>query len=404
MQKGHISRHFEGVAAKRLALVEANPSLSRQHELDGVRALKDILGTRKRVFPATFIYLADDPEDVITSAGTLTWYDARERQPHRAAEYRLYFTGTAVSEVMRPNDLVVVAKLHGERLLFIVAPNGTTVENQILWLFDLPLPNEKFTLNTFSDRDPKLGATARLLLDQLGIEPEPEPAAENYLEEMLRRFKNGFPTTKVFSEFARGTLPLISAAEDPDTAVTAWWEREDSLFRTFERHWVAQRLREGFGLGNDDVDAFVQFSLSVHNRRKSRAGLAAENHLEAVFSANDVRYSRTPRTEGKSRPDFVFPGEKEYHRRAFPAGRLTMLGVKTTCKERWRQILPEADRIEEKHLFTLEAGISKEQTEQMASLNVVLVLPQSLHRTYQPQQHSVLLNVSTFIALVRARQ
>jgi hypothetical protein len=30
-----------------------------------------------------------------------------------------------------------------------------------------------------------------------------------------------------------------------------------------------------------------------------------------------------------------------------------MLGVKTTCSDRWRQVLAEADRIQLKHLLTL---------------------------------------------------
>ena len=36
--------------------------------------------------------------------------------------------------------------------------------------------------------------------------------------------------------------------------------------------------------------------------------------------------------------------------------------VKSTCKDRWRQVLSEADRIPNKHLFTLEAAISENQT------------------------------------------
>ena len=43
----------------------------------------------------------------------------------------------------------------------------------------------------------------------------------------------------------------------------------------------------------------------------------------------------------------------------FDSNKLTMLASKTTCKDRWRQILNEADRIKIKHLFTLQQGISK---------------------------------------------
>lgn len=49
----------------------------------------------------------------------------------------------------------------------------------------------------------------------------------------------------------------------------------------------------------------------------------------------------------------------------FPANKLVFLGAKTTCKDRWRQVLNEADRIETKYLFTLQQGISKNQLREM---------------------------------------
>lgn len=85
------------------------------------------------------------------------------------------------------------------------------------------------------------------------------------------------------------------------------------------------------------------FSLSVQNRRKSRVGLALENHLEVLFVENGLRYARTARTENKAKPDFLFPGVSDYHNPAYDPLKLTMLGVKSTCKDRWRQVLAEAD-------------------------------------------------------------
>lgn len=81
-----------------------------------------------------------------------------------------------------------------------------------------------------------------------------------------------------------------------------------------------------------------------------------------------------------------------------------MLGVKSTCKDRWRQVLTEADRIEHKHLLTLEAAISTNQTDEMQAKNLQLVLPRSLHGTYTETQQSWLMDVSSFIALVRQRK
>lgn len=143
---------------------------------------------------------------------------------------------------------------------------------------------------------------------------------------------------------------------------------------------------------------------TVQNRRKSRVGLALENHLEQIFTECGIRYSRAAVTENRSKPDFIFPGQAEYHDPTFNPLNLSMLGVKSTCKDRWRQVLAEAGRIERKHLLTLEAAISANQTDEMQAKNLQLVLPRSLHATYSIAQQAWLLDVSGFNALVRERE
>ncbi|MBN1929095.1 MAG: restriction endonuclease [Chlorobiaceae bacterium] len=76
----------------------------------------------------------------------------------------------------------------------------------------------------------------------------------------------------------------------------------------------------------------------------------------------------------------------------------------TTCKDRWRQVLAEARRIEQKHLLTIEASISSNQTDEMAAWNVQLVLPRSIHETYTSQQQRWLMSISEFTSLVLQKQ
>ncbi len=123
-----------------------------------------------------------------------------------------------------------------------------------------------------------------------------------------------------------------------------------------------------------------------------------------LFVENGLRYARTARTENKAKPDFLFPGVSDYHNPAYDPSKLTMLGVKSTCKDRWRQVLAEADRIDHKHLLTLETSISTYQTDEMASKCLQLVLPHGLHQTYTPAQQTWLMDVATFTDLVRTRQ
>jgi hypothetical protein len=397
--KSGLASVVASAAVKRLVAVEALPSASNQHEFNGVKLLKDLFGDQRQKFPATFVYLGSDEQDVVRASGFVTWYDARENHPARS-EYRLYFPTTAASERLNAGDLAFILKLVKPEVLIAFVADGSTSERQLAWLLNLPSPGRGVAVR--EEPFPEvLGLAGREILAELGIDPPlAPPAEESALEILLEEFGGGFPSTAAFSQFARNLTDEIPPAEDPDGAIVAWLEREEALFRQLERHLVLQRIRQGFG---EDVDAFVSFSLSVQNRRKSRVGQALENHLQAIFEANGISFSRGQVTERQSRPDFVFPGIAEYRSPRFPAERLTMLGVKSTCKDRWRQVLAEADRIRVKHLFTLEPAISPAQTDEMRARDVVLVIPASLHETFKPEQRGQLMSLEEFIAEVRVR-
>jgi len=402
MKSGYLSEFFTGVAIKALTAVEADPARSHQHEFNGNQELIRVFGraTEKHSYPARFIYLAGGDQEPVVEDASVTWYDARQRHASRT-EHRLYFPTTAVSLCAAEADLLVLAKRQDGTVLVIVAQGQSTLANQLQWLFGLPnTPCLGFLiredLETEQDR---LQFASTFILEQLGIVVE--TTEEAWLDNMLGKFGGSFPTTRIFSAYARATLPELSPQDDPDAALMAWMEREEILFRTLEKHLLKERLAQGF---TEDTEGFLQFALSVLNRRKSRVGLALENHLEVVFTDNKILHSRTAATEGKAKPDFLFPGGRHYHDQTVDAGLLTMLGVKSTCKERWRQVLAEAKRIDTKHLLTLEPAISKDQTREMEHHRLQLVLPKKLHQTYSPDQATRLMDLASFIQLVRDRQ
>jgi hypothetical protein len=218
---------------------------------------------------------------------------------------------------------------------------------------------------------------------------------------MLDKFKGQFPATKLFSKYARDTLKDLNPRDDPDGVLMAWMEREEVLFRTLEKHLIEAWLRDEF---NGEAEQFMQKSLSLQQRRKSRAGSALESHLASVFDALDLRYAAQIRTENNAKPDFLFPGREEYHDPEFSDGLLTMLGVKTTCKDRWRQVLSEAQRIPNKHLLTLESAISENQTNEMTAWFVTLVVPRPLQTSYNTTQQQWLWSVKDFAAFIAAKQ
>ena len=118
-----------------------------------------------------------------------------------------------------------------------------------------------------------------------------------------------------------------------------------------------------------------------------------------MLIAARVRFECKATTENRSQPDFIFPGAAEYRDPAFPAKRLLMLGVKSTCKDRWRQVLSEADRIPAKHLLTLETGISASQLGEMRSRSLQLVIPAELHAAFAADRRSLLISFGSFIQL-----
>ena len=300
MKAGYLSQYFSGVAIKELSAVEANPDVSNQHEFNGVNQLRNILGDSQRKFEAKFIYLNDD-DDPVTDEGFLTWYNAREGKP-RSAEYRLYFPTTEVSLRADVGDLLVIGFRPDESILAIITEKGSTIGNQIKWLFGFDDENHlRFSVREQleSDRD-KIAFVSSLILEQIGIPVE--IGAETFLGEMLEKFNGKFPSTFEFSEYARSTVPDVSVLDDPDEALMIWLEREEILFRTLEKYFLEKRLAKGF---DGDVDGFIQYSLSVHNRRKSRVGYALENHLEIIWKNFGIHYSRSQKTENRSRPDYI---------------------------------------------------------------------------------------------------
>ena len=393
-----LSVYFSGIGAKRLSNVEINPNSSNQHEFNGVNEFRAIFGDDKVIFEGKFIYLDDDPDQIITEEGNLTWYDARANHATRT-EYRLYYSTNSVMSNSNVGDIVTIGKIGKNKLAVIIAPEGSTTEQQIQWLFGLEEVGNKLIVRNINTDDQVLNYAGKYIISTLGFEIE--DTTPDYLEQLLDKFGNIFPTTAEFSEYARSTVTDVSAIEEPDKTIISWLEREELLFKTLERHIVSQRLDKGF---TGDVDGFISYSLSVQNRRKSRAGHSFENHLASIFQLNNLLFSKGEKTERNNKPDFLFPTIDNYRNPHFNSELLTMLGAKTTAKDRWRQVLSEAERIPNKHLITLEPGISSNQTIEMMEQNLQLIIPAPIVETYSEAQQEVIISLSDFIDIVRNRQ
>lgn len=189
------------------------------------------------------------------------------------------------------------------------------------------------------------------------------------------------------------------ARSNPDARLLDWTDMEYRLFRAVEFERYGSLITRGFAT----VEEFINTANVVLNRRKSRAGKSLEHHLDAIFTQNGLRYTAQAVTEGKKKPDFLFPSEEAYHDDGFPTENLISLAAKTTCKDRWRQILNEADRLKgrPKYLCTLQQGVSPAQMDEMRSENVILVVPKPYLMAYPPDRRDRIWTLAQFIAYVR---
>lgn len=407
---GKLSKHFKGFGYKRLTSVEIDPTASNGHEFNGIADFRSLFGDERRIFPVRLLYLADNEDDIYEELTEFTWYDARERHPKRT-EYRLYYKTSSVMALAEVNDLLLVAldaRRHAhdtsERLTVFIVKHGDSVERQLAWLFGFQLEDADERATVYDDCSREMNFIMEMVLSKIGVELQEEVHPSHDDDQLVfvlkQKFGCVFPPSACFSEFARSLLPDVDPRDGADQALMAWMDSEDRAFRLFERDLVQQRLDEGIAT----VEDFLSFSLSVQNRRKSRAGHALENHLCCLFDRLGIRYSHNAMTENRVRPDFVFPGIEAYRDQDFPTILLSMLGVKTTCKDRWRQVLSEAQRIPEKHLLTLEPGISENQTSEMAAQHLRLVIPRQLFASYSEKQQLWLLDVEEFVHFLGRQQ
>ncbi|MDY0137388.1 MAG: type II restriction endonuclease [Thiomicrospira sp.] len=400
---------FEGVAAKYLSEVDTNPKKSNQHEIGGLvkvgfkRYLGEPTGADVSRFKAKMCYLTDEDSGVEIIEDTLSWYDTRANDPARSAEYRLYYKTNAMTRRMSAGDFFLIAKLKTNELLVIACPSESTHEAQLSAIFGLSQLGAKFEAGVLSAQ--ALSLPIVYILESLGYVFDLEH--ERYLDMLLSRFgERTFPNTAALSALAR-EVSSIAPSASADVCILDWMETEEILFRTFEKYLIEQKLNVGFGTGSAQVDNFISYSLSVQNRRKSRAGLAFEKHLEAIFKHHGLQFqqgSSSLVTEGKKKPDFLFPSFSAYHDTDFPASKLRLLGAKTSCKDRWRQVLSEGARVNKKHLITLEPAISSNQLAEMKSSALQLVVPLKIQQTYLVSERSWLLSLDDFIHEVKRLQ
>lgn len=188
---------------------------------------------------------------------------------------------------------------------------------------------------------------------------------------------------------------------DPDERLIRRRDCEFEMFQSVEEALALPVVRRGF----TSMDEFIAFAQTTLQRRRVRSGRSLELHTRQILVeeglVEDQDFTHGGESESGKRPDFLFPSKACYDDPSYPAERLRMLAVKTTCRDRWRQVTDEANRISTKHLLTLQEGVSDGQFKQMKSAGVQLVVPTGLIESYPKSLRPELITVESFIGDLR---
>lgn len=307
----------------------------------------------------------------------ITWYGRGTRSEYRLTKFGREFPFLA-------HDMV------GD-LLVLIRTGKTSFEAYILDFDD-----------DIEDVQAALGVQ---VLDSWGIFapgkklPESE---DECVERHLRSFAStlaAFPKGEIFSKEARKALQDCLRGFDSlsfDQRLVMSMETEYRLFKLGERQICQKDIIRAF----KDVDDFLTTASSILNRRKSRAGRSLENHVEYVLKEAGIKHEMRP-SGVDGRPDCVIPNQNSYFDTAYPLKKLFVVGVKTTCKDRWRQVLREGRRQPTKHILTIQPGISANQLIEMRDANVTLVVPKTLHDKFPKVDGMPIVTIERFISSVR---
>lgn len=408
-----LAELFKATAIKYMKSVDGVKGRSHQHEIGGLVAASfgRHLGTDPeacKYFSTTFVWVDDDCIDPVTEQGTTCWYNARRgKSDIRGPEFRLYYVDNDVTERFDAGQLAFFMLTHDDKLIILSCPHDSLVAEQLLSLFSFDIKKlESGKVKGVDLTKQKLLLPLRSFFKYtLGI---PIDLSEHECEKRIEeKFGSKFPSTVEFSDFVQSEIKHeIDLLGDPDGALILLTETEERYFKALEYLNICSRLKTVFSpreyinlsdISRSDVDTLLAEVLSFHNRRKSRAGFSFENHIKFILDANQIRYTLHGKTELKVTPDFLFPGVSEYHNPNFPSNLLRMLAAKTTCKDRWRQVISEANRIPIKHLITLEGNISEPQMEEMRVGGIQLVMPQPIAQIYPDDRHKYFISFKQFI-------
>lgn len=394
---------FAAVASKTLSAVEVDPRVSHQHEL-AAGTLRPLLVDHglmapdaQRVEIPVGILRLDDDEEPERLEDVLTVYDARRANPDRAPEWRAYYgagsTAERVITSMHEGDILAYAIDRSGGVHVLLAPATSHWAEVLRDALGLAPTPRLTAIADYELAEAQQRAPVHLIADALGISPRTPSDLDWLLERFGGEPPAEFPDPHAMATLAHLRVGLDARHELADTLLERWLAAETDLFMLLERLEGERRLAACVTF--EDHIRTVQ---SILQRRRARRGRSLELHLEALFTARRLPYERQVETEPGSTSDFILPGLAAYRALCGASSRdpdVVHLGAKSTARERWKQVLSEAQLLRRRHLATLDPHLSHASLNAMIDHDVRPVMPERLAALYRGHE---ILTVEEFIA------
>lgn len=126
--------------------------------------------------------------------------------------------------------------------------------------------------------------------------------------------------------------------------------------------------------GTVPFEELDKFFMSIFQSRKSRAGKAFEYIIKELFTNLSYPFAEQVDVDG-AKPDFLMPSEEYYRTRPLDS---IIFTAKRTLRERWRQVVTEANKGYGFFLGTIDEKVTKSQIDQAATHKIYLVVPESI--------------------------
>jgi EcoRII C terminal len=343
------------VAVKRLAVVEVDPSRSHQHELNATVLRRQLAFPEGRSSGPLTIVMHSDKDAPEAFEGRYTFSNVREGKP-RPAEYHMYYTSAALPPAANPGDLLVLLRdpasdaLHG-----VIAAAGSVTEQELLDALLLDIDPYDVAIKYVDGAVSKSQATA--VVAALTRMPTTFNAIRHPV--YASAVKAGKPPSgKLMAEAAS---ELVAAAgvtfTDPDLRLEAVLAAETELFLAIRSAAGEAQLNSLIG-GGATFGEIESYFMKRAQSAKARRGMSLMIHFGDLLTANSIRYTAECQTGKPPSADFMIPSCASYNDTTYPSERLRLVSAKSTLKERWTEVVPEATRVREKYVLTLDKSLT----------------------------------------------